>query len=58
MLYVHMYTGNEIRAFICMDVSQNLSLASKLACNYQTRELQVNDMRVLMCDSEEICEHT
>ena len=58
MLHVHMYAGNEIRAFIRMDVSQNLSLVSKLACDYQTCELQVNDMRVLMCDSEKICEHT
>ena len=58
MLYIaiHMYTRNKIRAFTCMDVSQRLSLVSKLAC--QTCELQVNDTRVMMRGSEEICEHT
>ena len=60
MLYIaiHMYTRNKIRAFTCMDVSQRLSLVSKLACNYQTCELQVNDTRVMMHGSEEICKHT
>ena len=57
MLFIHMYTRNKIREFTRMDVLQMLSLVSKLAYNYQTCELQVKHIQVLMCNSEEICEH-
>ena len=34
-----------------------LIAASKLVCNYQKRELHAKHRRVLMHDSNEICEH-
>ena len=57
MLFIHIYTRNKICTFTHVDVRQMLLLASKLACSYQTHELHAKHTRVLMPDSEEICEH-